>query len=188
MIETHTRTLGQWDGARDGWGANLPLRAEERSVVVDARAIRFAVPTFLLRLRAFVDWHLERDHDVLVQGPASPAVASYMARMEIGKGLPEGILEGLPDPVASGGSNVLIPVCRLYNADDVEALGEMLLPLFESHAPDVAVFGDAMHMAVSELCGNAVEHGRNPLGCYLAAQRYDRPRRTVLALGDLGVG
>jgi hypothetical protein len=46
-----------------------------------------------------------------------------------------------------------------------------------------------MHMAVSELCGNAVEHGANPLGCYVAAQRYEKPHRhTVLALGDLGMG
>jgi anti-sigma regulatory factor (Ser/Thr protein kinase) len=41
-------------------------------------------------------------------------------------------------------------------------------------------------MAISELCGNAVEHGENPLGCYVAAQRYKT--HTVLAVGDLGCG
>jgi len=186
--ELVSRKLRQWDGTEDGWRADLPLRAEETAVEIDASAVRFAVPTFLLRLRAFVDWHLEHGHSVVVRSPTNPAVANYMARMRISKGVP-GVFKGLPVvSESSESSDVLIPVCQLHNADDVEALGEKLIPLFIDFGSDVAVFTDAMHMAISELCGNAVEHGVNPLGCYLAAQRYQGPRKTVLALGDLGIG
>jgi hypothetical protein len=186
-----TRVLGQWDGAKDGWECNLALRPEEGSVVVDAGALRFAVPTFLLRLRAFVEWHLKRGHQVRVIAPKAPAVAHYMARMGIAEGLPKGVFEGLPAISVEGESDVLIPICQLHQPVDVDRLGEKLVPLFSGHSNDVAVFANAMHMATSELCGNAVEHGKNDLGCYVAAQRYEkgeRGRRTVLSLGDLGVG
>jgi anti-sigma regulatory factor (Ser/Thr protein kinase) len=187
---TLTRGLGQWDGAKDGWQASLPLKHYEESVVLDAGALRFAVPTFLLRLRAFVEWHIEKGHTVSVLAPTNEAVATYMARMGVATGLPEGTFVGLPeiepDP---GDSDVLIPITQLREFQEVDELGEQVYQLFLGHSEDVAVFASAMHMAVSELCANAVEHGANPCGCYVAAQRYERPqRRTVLALGDLGIG
>jgi hypothetical protein len=185
-----TRKLSQWAGARDGWQCGLPLKHYEDAVVVDARALRFAVPTFLLRLRAFVEWHLERDHSVAVLPPVSRDVATYMARMGISTGLPEDTFRGLPALGKPGDSDVLIPITQLREFQEVDELGEQVYQLFMGHADDeVAVFASTMHMAASELCANAVEHGANPLGCYVAAQRYERPhRRTVLALGDLGVG
>lgn len=188
-MQGKVRELRQWAGAKDGWGCNLSLRADEKNVVVDASALRFAMPTFLLRLRAFVEWHLSKGHSVRVIAPKSPAVARYLARMAIADGLPEGVFVDLPEVSSEGESDVLIPVCQLHQPSDVDELGEKLVPLFLGHSNDVAVFANAMHMAASELCGNAVEHGANPLGCYVAAQRYERPtRRTVLSLGDLGVG
>lgn len=183
-MQGKVRALQQWDGAKDGWQCNLSLRAEEEEVVVDASALRFAVPTFLLRLRAFVERHLGKGHDVRVIAPKSPPVARYMSRMALADGLPSGIFVDLPQVAADGASDVLIPVRQLRQASDVDELGEKLVPLFLGHADDVAVFANAMHMASSELCGNAVEHGANPLGCYVAAQRYERPsRRTVLSIG-----
>lgn len=188
-MQGKVRELRQWDGAKDGWGCNLSLRADEKDVVVDASALRFAVPTFLLRLRAFVEWHLGKGHNVQVIAPKRQAVGRYLARMAIADGLPAGVFVDLPGVSAEGESDVLIPVCQLHQPSDVDELGEKLVPLFLGHSNDVAVFANAMHMATSELCGNAVEHGVNPLGCYVAAQRYERPtRRTVLSLGDLGVG
>lgn len=187
---TATRSLGQWDGSKDGWQASLPLKHYEREVVVDAAALRFAVPTFLLRLRAFVEWHLMRGHSATVVAPANPRTALYMAQMGVADGLPADTFVGLPGVGEQDGSDVLIPITQLREFREVDELGERVYQLFMGHADDdVAVFASAMHMAVSELCANAVEHGANDLGCYVAAQRYDRPhRRTVLALGDLGVG
>jgi hypothetical protein len=184
------RKLRQWDGSKDGWQANLPLKHYEENIVLDARTLRFAVPTFLLRLRAFIDWHLGRGHNVTVLAPTNPAVATYTARMGIDTGLPPGVFAGLPRVNAPGDSDVLIPITQLREFQEVDELGEQVFQLFMGHSADeVSVFASAMHMAVSELCANGVEHGANEHGCYVAAQRYERPhRRTVLALGDLGVG
>ena len=44
-------------------------------------------------------------------------------------------------------------------------------------------------MAVSELCGNAIEHGKNPFGAYAAVSRISEPRKQVsIAVCDLGIG
>lgn len=184
------RKLRQWDGSKDGWQANLPLKAYEDDITIDARSLRFAVPTFLLRLRAFIDWHLGLGHNVTVLAPTNPAVAGYMAQMGVDAGLPPGVLVGLPQINDPGSSDVLIPLTQLREFNEVDELGEQVFQLFMGHSADeVSVFASAMHMAVSELCANGVEHGANEHGCYVAAQRYERPhRRTVLALGDLGVG
>src|SRR4051794_17964153 len=123
-MQGKVRVLQQWAGAKDGWQCNLSLRADEKDVVVDTTALRFAVPTFLLRLRAFVEWHLERGPRVEVIAPRSPAVARYMARMGIAAGLPEGVFAGLPTAAWTGETDVLIPICQLHQPSDVDALGE----------------------------------------------------------------
>lgn len=79
-MQGKVRVLQQWDGAKDGWQCNLSLRGDEEAVVVDATALRFAVPTFLLRLRAFVEWHLEREHRVEVIAPRSRQERSRLLR------------------------------------------------------------------------------------------------------------
>lgn len=44
-------------------------------------------------------------------------------------------------------------------------------------------------MAVAELCDNAMDHGKNPVGAYVAVQRVTDPRRQVsIAISDLGQG
>ena len=44
-------------------------------------------------------------------------------------------------------------------------------------------------MAIGELCDNALQHGRNDLGAYIAADRVLEPRREFrLVIADLGIG
>jgi hypothetical protein len=44
-------------------------------------------------------------------------------------------------------------------------------------------------MAIGELCDNALQHGRNELGAYIAADRVIEPQRELrLAIADLGIG
>lgn len=181
--------LRQWDGSGDGWEASLPLTSYESSeVVVDAGSLRFATPTFLIRLRSFVEWHLGEGRTVRVLRPASADVANYMARMHIDHELPAGTFD-LPRVRERDRSEILIPVTRLHTAQDVDRFNEEVAPVIRAHADDdVAVLEEAISMAIAELCGNGVEHGANPLGCYAAVQRYSAKRRTVLAIGDLGCG
>jgi hypothetical protein len=183
--------LGRWDGSGDGWRANLPLRHwGEQRVVVDARALSFVTPTFMLRLRSFVDYNLSEGRAVNVLSPDRREVANYLSRMEIARGLPAGVFQDLPTVRKNDRGGVLVPITRLYDPVDVEVTGDKLYRLFQGHEDnEVAVFADALQEAFTELCNNGVEHGRNPLGCYLAAQKYAGARpRTELTIGDLGMG
>jgi hypothetical protein len=177
-------------GAGDGWNARLPLQHwPEDAIEIDAEALRFAVPTFLLRLRTFIDWHRAHGREVVVLTPRKSGVRSYLARMRMDRGLAAGVFQGLPHVTEHDRREALIPVTRMHQPPDVDELTADLSHLLFAQLPDMAVLADAIHMAVSELCGNAVEHGQNPHGCYVAAQRYERPKpRTVLAIGDLGIG
>jgi hypothetical protein len=189
MACTRARTirLGAWDGARDGWRGALPLRDfDEQQLIVDATSLRSVTPTFLLRLRTFVEWHRLCGRAVLVRCPRNQNVANYLARMRIGTGLPDTLFEGLPSVREHDRRDVLIPVTQLHEPGDVDRFTETLYTLLHGENDDVATLEEPISMAVSELCGNAIEHGENPLGCYVAAQRY--ASRVVLAIGDLGCG
>lgn len=184
--------LGQWDGSGDGWKAPLPLREDwgNCDVMVDASALTFVTPTFLLRLRAFIDYNLSLGRRIEVRAPGNKQVANYLARMKIAADLPADVFPDLPVVHETEPSGVLVPISCLRTQIDVEEMGAKLYDLFQGHSDDdVAVFADALQEGFTELCGNGVEHGENDLGCYLAAQRYGGAnRRTVLSIGDLGVG
>ena len=185
-------TLSRWAGSNDGWNEPLPLRKDwaVESIVVDASALSFVVPTFLLRLRAFVDFNLSCGRRVEIVAPRNRHVANYLSRMQIAAGLSPNVFTDLPSVRPSERGDVLVPITCLKSDLDVEEMGAQLYTLFQGHSEDdVAVFADALQEGFTELCGNGVEHGQNDLGCYLAAQRYGGAnRRTVLAMGDLGIG
>lgn len=84
--------------------------------------------------------------------------------------------------------DIVLPITQISKPTEIDALADPLLDVVTAHTGSVAALGPAFHMAVSELCGNAVEHGRNRTGAFLAAQRYEEPRRLSLAIADLGVG
>ena len=83
----------------------------------------------------------------------------------------------------------MLPVTGLREFNAVETVAQHTREILEYQLTDVSALGHASYMAVSELCGNAIEHGANPLGACVAAARFEQPRRQVsIALGDLGVG
>lgn len=183
--------LGRWAGSGDGWKANLPLRRDWAAsrVVVDATALSFVVPTFLLRLRAFIDYNLAVGREVVVTSPGSTNVANYLARMGVDAGLPESVFPDLPSVKSSDQSGVLLPITSVRTGTEVDQVVSDLYPILMS----AGEFTDLMSEAISELCGNGVEHGvermKSDLPCYVAAQTYGGATpRTVLSIGDLGMG
>lgn len=147
------------------------------------------MPTFLLRLRTFVDWHIAEGREAVVLGPKDFNVGCYLARMRIDRGLPAGTFPELPHVAEHDQRDVLVPITRLRELTEVDALAEDLSQLVYAQGSDLAFLADAIHMGFSELCANAVEHGDSPHGCYVAAQRYARPKpHSMLAVGDLGIG
>lgn len=88
-----------------------------------------------------------------------------------------------------GGKDTILPVTGLTDHNAVEAAAESTREILEYQLPDVSPLGQAAFMAVAELCDNAIDHGRNPLGAFVAVCRLVEPRRQVsLAIGDLGIG
>lgn len=71
----------------------------------------------------------------------------------------------------------------------MEDASNAALSVLHEQAPALAVWGDPVYMAVSELCGNALQHGRDDLGAYVAADRAEGDLSTFrLAIADLGIG
>jgi len=140
---------------------------------------------FLVRLRLFVDWHLMVGHTIRVVPPSDQAIALELAEAGLVRGLPSDVVPGWPhaEPPAPLG------VRNLRGADDVEDASLAAMELLGQQVPVLASWVDPAYMAVSELCGNALQHGRNPLHAYVAADRTTGSHREFrLAIADLGIG
>jgi hypothetical protein len=180
--------LGSRAASDGGYRTNLPLdRDVERPIVVDATGLTDCHPMFAVRLRLFVDWHLAAKHAVLIKGPHDVAIARKLANFGVAHGLSSDVLS-LPEPSARRDEQVL-PVSRLETYTDVEEVANETVVLLHHQAASLACWGNAMHMAIGELCDNALLHGRNELGVYVAADRVAEPQRQLrLAIADLGIG
>lgn len=133
---------------------------------------------FALRAQVFVDWHKEHGREVAITPPTDAASRRVFETMGIGR---EGALEPADDAV--------VPVTRLVEFDDVESVAARTQEIIEYQLPKVSPLGQATFMAVSELCGNAIDHGRNDLGAYAAVMRVSEPRQMLsIAISDLGLG
>jgi hypothetical protein len=181
--------LSAGSGGGDGFREDLPLEREvEKPIVIDASRLGPCHPMFVLRLRLFLDWHRSAEHALALRPPANARVSRHLASMGFFDGLPAALSGGVAPP-PSPGSAVLLPVRRLGNFTDVEAAADQATNLLSEQAPALATWGDAMHMAIGELCDNAIQHGVSEHGAYVAADRITEPRRQFrLVIADLGIG
>jgi hypothetical protein len=174
-----TKELGQ-RAATDGWKDDFPLAHDlPDSVEIDCSRLGLPIhPMFAVRLRVFIDWHREKGRDVLMKPPSDPSARRVFEGMGID---PE-------NRVADEGDTVM-PVTRLNEFLEVEEVAGKTQQILEYQLTDVSPLGQAAFMAMSELCGNAIDHGRNALGAYAAVRRVTEPRRQVsIAISDLGMG
>jgi hypothetical protein len=184
----HVVRLGRPSGGGDGWGGDLLLREDyPDEIEVDATALGNVVPIFLLRLATFIRWHVAQGRSVVLKWPADPLVGAHLSRMRLADCLPPESIRGFDGEVPPA-DNVVLPITQISKPTEIDALADPLLDVVTGHAGSGAALGPAFHMAVSELCGNAVEHGANPTGAFVTAQRYEGPPRLSLAIADLGVG
>jgi hypothetical protein len=174
--------------ARAAFDGDLPLdRDLAEPIVVDASDLIDCHPMFALRLRLFLDWHRAAGNVVTALMPRDPDVAQHLADIGVGADLPESIISGLPEPAAT--SRALVPIRQLRTYLDVEDVSDRAMTMLHQQAIAFAVWGEPVHMAVSELCDNALQHGRNRLGAYVAADRVGEEIGTFrLAIADLGIG
>lgn len=180
--------LGASSGEIDGFRGDFKLDRELATpIVVDATDLGFCHPMFLARLRLFVDWHRSLGHEVTVKRPAQSVVAQRLADMYVDGDLPDGVFDDLPAP--KGDDTVLLPLKRLSSYHDVEDAAATATDLLGRHVPTLGTWGDAAHMAISELCDNAILHGASEMGAYVVADCVQDPQLTFrLAIADLGIG
>jgi anti-sigma regulatory factor (Ser/Thr protein kinase) len=106
--------------------------------------------------------------------------------MRFGVGLPADVVVGLPDPRPDA---PVLGIQRLTTDGDAEEVAQQAIEVLHRQTGAIAGWGDALHMGISELCDNALHHGGNTLGAYIAADLVVEPRcefRMVVA--DLGIG
>lgn len=173
---------------KDGFRRNLPLDREvDEPIVVDLTTLRDCHAMFALRLRVFVDWHLAAGHIVRVIAPQDPDTAQHLADLGVASQLDSGVFL-LPRPRRVRDDEVL-PIVAFSDHIAVEDAAQRVVDLLQRQTDPLGSWGDAMHMAIGELCGNALQHGTNDLGAYMAADRTLEPRREMrLAVADLGIG
>lgn len=166
-------------GATDGWRDDFPLDHDlPPELKVDCRELRLPIhPMFAIRLRIFVDWHRGEGRAVLLELPTDHPARAVFEAMRIG------------GDDAAGEDDAILPVTLLKEFGEVETAAERTQEILEYQLTDVSTLGPATFMAVSELCGNAIEHGDHPLGAYVAVRRVEEPRKQVsTAVSDLGMG
>jgi hypothetical protein len=183
-----TIVLSRQSGASGGFRHDLPLEREGiAAVTVDARELRSCHPMFVLRLRLFIDWHLTVGHDVRVIAPLDRQTAQSLADLGLKDGLAGGTAP-LPAPREARLASIL-PLRRFEDFNAVEDTARETVELLERQSEAAGVWGYAMFAAVSELCNNAIQHGRNILGGYVVADYVMQPQGKLrVAIADLGIG
>jgi hypothetical protein len=162
-------------GGDEPWRDDFPLdHGIPDSILVDCSRLELPIhPMFAVRLRVFIDWHMERGRTVLVEKPQGAAAKAVFEAMGIS-----------PQSETGGEDDAIMPVTRLTEFREVEDVAARTREILEYQLTDVSPLGAAAFMAVSELCANAIDHG-----AYAAIRRIAEPRRMVtIAIGDLGVG
>lgn len=174
-------------GADGGWREDFPLNPEMPDrLIIDCTDLEPPVyPLFWLRLRTFLDWHHDQGRALEVLSPADTVARQALVEMGV---LDPSYIDSAEGATATCDVSVL-PVTRVTDVRIVEEIAEDVRRILEYQHTDVSSLGPAAFMAVSELCGNAVEHGRNRSGSYVAVQRLTQPRLQVaIAISDLGIG
>jgi len=180
-------SLARSAGTRDhGYAPELDKEpGDDGATVVDASRMVGLHPLCAVRLQLFIDGHRENGRAVELKEPRDPETKRVFRTFGVGNAL-----TSPPDVVVGERSDVILRLARLNELTQVDALADALLQPLVEHFDDVAVVRDAVLMAFSELCQNAIEHGASPTGCVVAASRgeLESTRRVMLAVGDLGVG
>lgn len=166
--------------AQDGWREDFPLAHElPDTIEIDCSRLELPIhPMFAVRLRVFTDWHREQGREVALRLPNDAAASRAFKAMSID-----------PEVESTEEDDAVMPVTRIKEFLEVEEVAGRTQQILEYQLPDVSSLGQAAFMAVSELCGNAIDHGYNSLGAYAAVRRVVEPRRQVsIAISDLGMG
>jgi hypothetical protein len=178
--------LSRGAGWRDhGYAAELDAVRGADEIIVDARELVGLHPLFGVRLALWIERQRQFGRSIEVKEPLDEATRRTFRAFRLGEDI-----SGIDRALGEDDTDVIVRPTRLVELTDVDRLADRLLQPLIDHFDDVAVVRDAVLMAISELCQNAVEHGTNPAGCVVAASRcqVDGMNQIMLGIGDCGVG
>lgn len=191
----HIRLPGNLTGY--GWMERqlqaLHPAALDPQVTVDFSAVTFVRPSGFAFTFTLCYTLAQEGYAVRIIAPTGNA-ASYMRRAYFFETLAEG---GIPVPqeLLGGynfaGARTLIECRRIESHQrDIEACKRQTAQLKDQF--ELAIDAAGLHLRTSstvwsELCGNAAEHSRSPLGAFVVAQTYES-REIEIAIADVGIG
>lgn len=174
-------------GTRDhGYAAELDANLDGvKEVVLDAGGLASLHPLFAVRFALWLERQQQGGRSVEVKEPEDAETRRCFRVFRLGKGI-----GGVAEALVEDDPDVIIRPTRLSELTEVDELADRLLQPLIDHFDDVAVVRDAVLMAISELCQNAVEHGTSDAGCVVAAGRgrADGLSQIMLGIGDYGIG
>jgi len=179
--------LSRGAGSRDhGYAAELdadPEGADE--VVLDAGDLVGLHPLFAVRLALWMEHQGQSGRSVEFKEPEDRETRRCFRAFRLGKDVSD-----VEEALVEDDGDVIIRPTRLSQLTEVDELADKLLQPLIDQFDDVAVVRDAVLMAISELCQNAVEHGASDAGCVVAASRgkVDGVSQIMLGIGDGGIG
>ena len=166
-------------GQAGGWRDDFPLDTElPPRLELDLSRLGEPIhPMFAVRLAVFMDWHRRAGRQILLTPPETTRAAALIAALLDEHGSREHL-------------EVVLPVTRFSEFNEVEELSARVLDRLEYKFTDVSTAGQPAFQAVSEFGQNAVEHGANDAGAYVAVSRApdDQQPCVWIALADLGIG
>jgi hypothetical protein len=176
------KEIGPSGAAHGGMRGDLPLSHDlPAKIGIDCTRLLLPIfPMFGVRLRMFVDWHRHEGREIAILPPEDSFARRLFHSMQIHGDAGSG---EEPD------EDAVLPVTKLDRHNEAEMVAQRTQEILEYQLTDVSPLGQAAFMAVSELCDNAMDHGKNSIGAYVAVQRFAVPSRQVsIAIGDLGIG
>jgi hypothetical protein len=153
--------------------------------VLDASDLIGLHPLLAVRLALWLDGLKASNARIAITEPHDASTRRLFQAFRLGEEV-----GGIATALADDDPEIIIRPTRLTGLTEVDLLADKMVQPLVDHFDDAAVVRDAILMAISELCQNAVEHGANPAGCGVAASRgeVDGVNKIMLGIGDLGIG
>lgn len=190
---TGVLTLGSLDPAFD-----LAHSVQSSPVELDLRAVEFVEPAGLCGLAALLEFLTARSDNVSV-ALSGRNVAAYLERMDFFR-LFSGRVEVYPDMSSleereRHNPGTLQELVNFHEEEEIKDIIQRISDILEGREYFLRE-RVAICSTLSEVCGNAAEHGRSSFGAYVAVQAYDHivsgSRRdgeeVIISIADGGPG
>ncbi|MCA1740244.1 MAG: hypothetical protein LC740_15885 [Actinobacteria bacterium] len=189
-------TIGSLDPAFEA-----AVRVDGEPVILDLRSVEFVEPSGICGLAALLEFLIPRSDDVglALSGRNVPA---YLERMNFfrvfGKRIKTNADVTTLEERRRGNPGTLQELINFHSEEEIPGIINRISEILENKDYRLRERA-AICATLSEICANAVEHGRSPFGAYASVQAYQHivsgPRRgerqgeeVLVAIADGGVG